>query len=72
MIKSISGTRFYLNNELVDVEMLEYENRKPNGGSNHRRGQAICKLKLLANELLCGYETDDENLVYKWLREASK
>lgn len=69
MLKSNTRTSFYLDNELVDIEMLMFLNRNCGGGSIHKKNQAICKLRIVASELEQGYGFEDEISIRKWLRE---
>ena len=70
MLEAYSKTSFYLNGELIDTNWLEWENRNPNGCSNHKRLQAVTKLRMTASELLEGYQHFDENTIKRWLKEA--
>lgn len=71
MLRPCSSTSFYLNGELIDTNYLEWSNRKPDGGRNHRKAQAVTNLKLLAYTLSRGLEYNDENSVKEWIKEIS-
>lgn len=74
MLRPYSTTSFYLDNELVDTEMILWNIRQPNGATVHKRIQAVTKLRAVANELANGYSISEDlvndNLVRKWIREA--
>lgn len=70
MLKPYSMTSFYLNDELIDTNYLQWNNRMPNGASNHRRIQAVTKLRLVAEDLTRGYHDVSEDLICKWIKEA--
>ncbi len=71
MLRACSPNSFYLDEELVDVNWLDWGCRIPNGARIHKRKQAITKLKLVAESLLVGCDDGTtENLIYKWLQEA--
>jgi len=70
MLRACSSNSFYLDAELVDLNWLEWDCRKPNGARNHKRIQALTKLRLTAENLLSGYHDATEDLIYTWLQEA--
>lgn len=70
MLRAYSRTSFYIDNYLVDTSWLEWENRTPNGCSNHKRLQAVTKLRMIASELLEGQQYIDEDTIKRWLKEA--
>lgn len=69
----IKETNFYIDGQLVDTAMLDYEaQRKHNGGRLHKVRQAISKLQMIAYEIRNGYgHMYDEEMIRSWVREAS-
>lgn len=69
----LSNTSFFLNGELIDTVMLNYEAQKSGAGAKgHRRMQAVAKLRILASELANGYESPfGEEVIKKWLKDCS-
>lgn len=71
MLRACSSTSFYLNGELIDTNYLEWNNRQPNGGRNHKKLQALTNLRLLAYSLADGQQYEEEEyLVQQWIREV--
>ena len=68
MLKAYSKSSFYLDGELIDTNQIEYQASKRAG--NHMKLQAVCKLRLFANNLSNGYQDADENTIRKWIKEA--
>lgn len=57
-IRPNTSTSFFLDDDLIDITMLNYESQKAHNGANlHRRKQAITKLSCTAQELFNGYES---------------
>lgn len=68
MLKPYSKSSFYLDGELIDTNKIEYEVSKRSG--NHKKLQAVCKLRLVAQALEQGYKDATEETIRKWIQEA--
>lgn len=69
----LSNTSFYLNGELIDTVMLNYEAQKAggSGAKGHRRINAVAKLRMLANEVFSGYGCPyGEEVIKSWLKDC--
>lgn len=71
MLQKRDQRSFYFNGELVDVDLLAYNYRRPNGCRNHQRGTALCCLSSVASDLLFDYPItqETENKIPNWLKE---
>lgn len=72
MLSPNSMMSFYLDDELIDVSYLMWENRHPNGARNHKRIQALTSLRLTAEFLLMGDDQVKETDVQRWLKEIAR
>lgn len=54
MLQKRDQSSFYFNGEVIDVDMLAYKHRLPNGCRNHQRGTALCCLAVVAQDLNSG------------------
>jgi len=72
MLSRGNETAFYLDGELVDTVMLDYQAQRNGSGARiHKRRQAVCKLRYIAYELFNGYSNDTtEEIIKKWIGEC--
>lgn len=69
----LSNTSFFLNGELIDTIMLNYEAQRAGGAGarGHRRLQAVTKLRIVASELASGYDSPyGEEVIKSWLKDC--
>lgn len=69
-----SETAFYLDGQLIDTVMLNYEAQKLGGhnAKGHKKIQAVSKLRILARELALGYGSPyGEDIIKGWLKDCS-
>lgn len=69
MLTPKTKSSFYLDDNLIDTEMLKYQIRNCGAGLIHQKNQSLCKLRMVASELYSGYLYEDEILVRKWIEE---
>lgn len=71
MLQKRDQKSFYFNGMLIDIGMLAYNCRNPNGARNHQRGTALCCLSAVASDLIYNYpiNQETENRISNWLKE---